>query len=65
MDKAGPPYSRFCVSDEHQVPTLLAHLGLEDETDCAASSHHVRWDGHYYHPHTYTEEEVTCEQAIY
>ena len=25
---------RFCVSDEHYVPTLLAVLGLDDQTDC-------------------------------
>ena len=25
---------RFCVSDEHYVPTLLAVLGLDSQTDC-------------------------------
>ena len=30
----GEPLWRFCVSDEHYVPTLLAFHGLEDETDC-------------------------------
>lgn len=25
---------RFCVSDEHYVPTLLAVLGLDLQTDC-------------------------------
>ncbi len=53
-----PPYHRFCVSDEHQIPTLLAHLGLDGEADCGAVSHHARWDGPYFHPHTYRSDEV-------
>lgn len=27
---------RYCVSDEHYVPTLLAVAGLENETSCKA-----------------------------
>ena len=33
MRKGWAPRS-FCVSDEHYVPTLLASLGLDSETDC-------------------------------
>ena len=33
MRKGWGPRS-FCVSDEHYVPTLLAALGLDAETDC-------------------------------
>jgi hypothetical protein len=28
--------SRFCVADEHYIPTLLAAAGRENETDCKA-----------------------------
>jgi len=30
--------SRFCVADEHYIPTLLAAAGRENETDCKARS---------------------------
>ena len=42
----------FCPADEHYIPTLLASLGKEDETDCrvglpvplepASSSYHCK-----------------------
>ena len=39
------PLWRFCVSDEHYVPTLLASRGLDNETDCLVgalcSVHHL------------------------
>lgn len=28
----------FCPPDEHYIPTLLASLGRENETDCKVSS---------------------------
>ena len=34
MDTKNQPIQRFCVSDEHYTPTLLAFLGLDNETDC-------------------------------
>ena len=30
----GEPLWRFCVSDEHYIPTLLAFSAAEHETDC-------------------------------
>ena len=30
--------SRYCIADEHYIPTLIAAAGREDETDCKACS---------------------------
>ena len=35
---AGWAPKSFCVADEHYMPTLLASLGKENETDCAVRS---------------------------
>ncbi|KAK9848925.1 hypothetical protein WJX84_001940 [Apatococcus fuscideae] len=49
---------RFCVSDEHYIPTLLAVLGLDDQTDCKGSVTSAWWDGPYFHPKTWQAEEM-------
>ncbi len=33
-----------CISDEHYVPTLLAHLGQEGEVDCLGYLTYNTWD---------------------
>lgn len=53
-----PPMRRFCVSDEHYIPTLLAALGLDAETDCQGGVTHTSWAGNYFHPKTYGKHEV-------
>ncbi|CAD7696935.1 unnamed protein product [Ostreobium quekettii] len=52
-------FVKFCVSDEHYIPTLLASYGLEDQTDCRGSSTRVQWSGDTYHPKTFHPKEVT------
>ncbi len=37
VDTKNQPIQRFCVSDEHYTPTLLAYMGLDNETDCIVS----------------------------
>lgn len=59
---------RFCVSDEHYIPSLLAVYGLEDECYCDGVMTHVYWQGNYYHPYTYSAAEVyralcTCDNT--
>jgi hypothetical protein len=52
---------RACVSDESYVPTLLAHHGRDNETDCAGGLTAVDWTrktGTGAHPHEYEGEEV-------
>ena len=34
---------RDCYSDEHYVPTLMAYLGLDNETTCSGNTMHVSW----------------------
>lgn len=63
-NEEGDAYSRFCVSDEHYVPTLLAMLHVENETYCNGGLTHNFWDGPYYHPHTYTADEATEETLM-
>ncbi|KAI3426374.1 hypothetical protein D9Q98_008746 [Chlorella vulgaris] len=46
---------RFCVSDEHYVPTLLAWSGMETETTCSSSVTYTEWRGHAPHPTTFTD----------
>ncbi len=35
---AGWAPKSFCVADEHYIPTLLASLGKDNETDCMVSA---------------------------
>ncbi|KAK9815401.1 hypothetical protein WJX72_003085 [[Myrmecia] bisecta] len=58
MDK-GQPLRRFCVSDEHYIPTLIASLNLENETDCTGGVTNAWWDGPYFHPRTWEPQDVS------
>lgn len=51
--------NRFCVSDEHYVPTLLTFLGRQGESTCRAGVAYASWSGRNpSHPRTWTEEEA-------
>ncbi|KAL6777609.1 hypothetical protein ACKKBG_A14935 [Auxenochlorella protothecoides x Auxenochlorella symbiontica] len=51
---------RFCVSDEHYIPTLLAHLGLANETNCRTSVAYTSWGPpSYAHPKTLGPADAT------
>ena len=69
--------NRFCVSDEHYIPTVLALHGKEGECACDGEATHVKWQGNVFHPETYgsshatlnilrTElrQEATCPEGI-
>lgn len=54
---------RFCVSDEHYIPTLLAHLGLAGETNCRFSVAYTRWaPPNSPHPWTWQAADVSGER---
>jgi hypothetical protein len=53
------PVERFCVSDEHYIPSLLAVRGLEGECACDGASTHVAWPGPYFHPKKYGAEDAS------
>lgn len=46
-------HKRFCVADEHYIPTLLAYLGLEGEADCGAVLTYTQWRSGAPHPTTF------------
>lgn len=54
--------SRFCVSDEHYIPTLLAFRGRQNETSCRSSAAFTRWGGRdLSHPKTFEAAAATGE----
>lgn len=67
VDTQHHPPHRFCVSDEHYIPTLLAVHGLDvaNETDCTGAGTHAIWKwtpgrGAPAHPQMWSKpEEVT------
>ena len=42
--KTGTATNIDCISDEHYIPTLLAHLKQEDEVDCLGYLTYNTWD---------------------
>ncbi|KAL4439980.1 hypothetical protein ABPG75_002981 [Micractinium tetrahymenae] len=49
-----------CVPDEHYIPTLLASLGLENETYCGGwGVAYTDWSTHDIHPRSFLPKEVT------
>lgn len=50
--------SNACYSDEHYVPTLLAYLGKDQETDCWGFLVNVDWSRGGAHPRTYSVQDV-------
>lgn len=49
---------RFCVSDEHYIPSLLALKGLEDDCACDGLAMMTRWENGAPHPKTFGMTEV-------
>ena len=49
---------RFCVSDEHYIPSLLALKGLEEECVCDGMATMTRWVKGSPHPKTFGMHEV-------
>jgi hypothetical protein len=61
-DKKDPgEYIRFCVSDEHYIPTMLAINKLEEECDCDGHVTRVVWTGNFMHPKSFGREEATMD----
>ena len=54
-------FTRFCVSDEHYIPTMLSIHKLEKECDCDGHMTRVVWSGNYMHPKTFGKVEATME----
>jgi hypothetical protein len=55
----------ICV-DEHYLPTILAHYGLDNETTCTDGLAHVNWPNLMaMHPKTYSPDEVNTELFAY
>ncbi|KAI8109890.1 hypothetical protein M9434_001169 [Picochlorum sp. BPE23] len=51
--------NRFCVSDEHYIPTLLALKGAEDGCDCQSSSVQTIWTPGAMHPKVFGPNDAT------
>ena len=52
----------YCCADEHYVPTLLAYLGKDQETDCWGFLVNVDWSRGGAHPRTYAVEDLDAER---
>lgn len=53
----------FLSADEHYVPTLLAYLGKDQETDCWGFLVNVDWSRGGAHPRTYAVEDIDVERC--
>ncbi|KDD74315.1 hypothetical protein H632_c1407p0, partial [Helicosporidium sp. ATCC 50920] len=55
--------NRVCYPDEHYLPSVLAVLGVEAETDCEGQCTDADWDRrldpYSAHPYTYRPDELT------
>ena len=51
------------AADEHYVPTLLAYLGKDQETDCWGFLVNVDWSRGGAHPRTYAVEDIDVERC--
>lgn len=56
-------WERFCISDEHYLPSLFALKGFEgsNEFACDGVSTYAHWTGNYYHPKIYGSEEASAQ----
>jgi Core-2/I-Branching enzyme len=54
-------YIRFCVSDEHYIPTMLSINKREDECDCDGHVTRVVWIGNFMHPKSFKKEDATMD----
>lgn len=70
-------FSRFCVSDEHYIPTVLAVKHLDSECACNGETTRSVWKGDTFHPvefgksdavsnvlHTTLRSQASCPQAL-
>ena len=70
-------YSRFCVSDEHYIPTVLAVKHLDSECACDGEATRSVWKGNTFHPvefgendavsnvlHTTLRSQASCHEAL-
>lgn len=59
-DQSGKWY-RFCISDEHYIPSLFAIKGYEgsEEFACDGVAIHTFWPGNVFHPKIYSEKDAT------
>lgn len=57
---------RFCVSDEHYIPSLFALKGLEEECACEGMATMTRWEPNAPHPKVFgvTEAQWADEWVI-
>lgn len=56
--------SACSCSDEHWLPTLIAALGREDETDCHGYLTNVDWSRGGGHPRSYEEKEISAARWV-
>lgn len=49
---------RFCVSDEHYIPSLFALKGLDEQCACEGMATMTRWEENAPHPKTFTKREA-------
>lgn len=54
-------FYRFCVSDEHYIPTVLAVRHLESECVCDGEATRVIWRGNTFHPVQFNERDAMRE----
>ena len=57
----------ICVrlADEHYVPTLLAYLGKDQETDCWGFLVNVDWSRGGAHPRTYSTQDIDVSRCAF
>lgn len=58
------PMVRFCVSDEHYIPSLLAMHGAEGDCACDGVITHTYWMVGGWHPKTYRKEDARNETMM-
>lgn len=64
--KLEPGFEGVICVDEHYLPTILAHYGLDNETTCTDGLAHVNWPNLMaMHPKTYSPDEVNTELFAY
>lgn len=51
----------ICVSDEHELPTLLASYGLDRQTDCMGVATWTEWHVSGWHPQHFTGRNMSTE----
>ena len=52
---------RFCISDEHYIPTLLAVHEKEEECSCLGEGTKTTWPGNIFHPKEFGKKDATSK----